>query len=223
MLFTNIPLVRQFLSLIVQDWKGRLAPEQLKVDSASEDRVPLIVGALFGELQPYYLKCLFSYVMMFCSLDKAYAKFYKELGQLNRDAKLAVSPPQAPARTSYIRKVKTIRDISIAHMISDQASPIDAAAAAMWQPMTIQKNAEGKWDLGEMTFGALRLTGTDTKTRVSIKSADFRIQGIEELNTHCLAFIDKWDTVCSSYLSWLTSKLPHATSEARFYQLSERV
>ncbi len=85
-LYFNIPTLWNILQSIELDWKRETEPFQLKINrSTSESERSYHFSRAFIGLQPHYLKCLFSYVMFFVSLESAYDLFYSELDALNRE------------------------------------------------------------------------------------------------------------------------------------------
>ena len=140
MLFSDIPLLWTILDLVVQDWKREVTPLQAAIDNATnENEKRLRALQAFSNLQPYYLKCLFSFVMFFIALERAYKQFHKELDLLNRKPFFRFAHDREPTPTAYIEKVKKIRNISIEHILSTRykITAINSAAAMMWQPMTL--------------------------------------------------------------------------------------
>jgi hypothetical protein len=62
MLFSNIPLLWEILELVVKDWKQAITPMQTAIDNAFNEQERTFYSSQgFYTLQPYYLKCLFSY------------------------------------------------------------------------------------------------------------------------------------------------------------------
>ena len=208
MLFSNIPLLWEILELIVKDWEQAVTPMQSAIDNASNENERtfyLLQG--FRALQPHYFKCLFSYAFSFISLQHAYDQFYKELKDLSKPS-LKVKCIPKPKRTPYIRKVEMIRNISIAHMDSKKAKPIDVEAATMWQPMTLAKGTSKSWDLNKMTFGGFKVTSHNSSGNIVDQSTDLEINGIIEMDNQCRDYLDKYDRVCAKYLAKIQAKLP---------------
>jgi hypothetical protein len=209
MLFSNIPLVWEILDQITQDWKREVTPFQKAVDDSTiESEKQWHVYQAFHDLQPCYLKCLFSYSMFFVALKKAYDLFYNELSALNRKPQFGIVCEEKPKPNAYIKKVWRIRDISISHIGSKSSKKIDSLAAMMWQPLVLQKDIIGSWDLDKLTFGGMKLRGRDTTGNVISESADMEIGGIPELSAECSNYLDRYDQICAGYLSTMCAKLP---------------
>ena len=205
--------------MIVQDWQHEVTPLQAFIDSASDENESLVHALhAFSALQPLYFKCLFSYVMFFVSLEEGYARFYEQLNVLNRKPFLQVKHAKKPNPTAYIKKIRRIRNLSIAHMHSRRASSADSAAAAMWQPMTLGGTIGRTHDLNKMTFGAMQLTLRDSAGNAIDQAADFEVRGIPEMDRLCKAYIDKYDRVCADYLSEIHSSLPITIGDEQYFE-----
>lgn len=218
-LYSNIPMVWDFLELIVNDWKRQTATFQDAINDAQPEGEQVYHSSkAFIELQPYFLKCLFSYVMFFVALDNAYGLFYQELNQLNRKPFLRVSHDKPPKANIYIEKVRFIRNVSIVHLGSDKVRPIDALAAMMWQPLVWGKNQDEDWNIDKITFGGAKLVIHDSSGNVAGQAVDLEIAGIPELHMACLDYLDEYDRVCSEYLDEILKKLPITYNETRYYR-----
>lgn len=214
-LLANISSLWRFLELVVEDWKRHKAAFQEPIDRALNGEVLFYhrVNA-FAEIQPYFLKCLFSYAMFFEVLDQAYEQLYAELNVLNHQVELNVQHAKPPRRSTFVEKVKRIRDWSIAHprsiahSRSRHASAIDSLAGASWTPMAWDA-AEGQaWDLEKLTFGAFRWRSRDRAGNVKAEAADFEIKGILEMDRQCTDYLQDFDAGCAEYLSAILARLP---------------
>jgi hypothetical protein len=210
-LLANIPTMWDMLKLTVQDWEREAAPLQKQIDSASSEGEELyFLTQAFINLQPYYLKCLFSYVMLFCSLESAYDLLYQQINKLNKNPCFQIQHDKKPKTNSYIKKVWDIRDISIAHVGDPKKnhSKIDSLAAMSWQPMTLSKQADSSWDVEKLSFGSGKHILKNESGSVLEESSDFEINGILEVHSHCMKYIDKYDQVCADYLGGIITTLP---------------
>jgi hypothetical protein len=207
------------LDLVLQDWKREKTPLQAAIDNASDENEKMFhTLQAFSKLQPYYLKCLFSYTMFFIALEGAYTEFYKELNELNRKSFFRVKHDKPPKTTAYIEKVRMIRNISIVHIGSRKESAINSAMAMMWQPMTWSKGITEPWNLDEMTFGEGKLVSRDAAGIVKHQSDDFEIKGILEMDGHCRAYLEQYDNVCADYLKTIHAKLPMVINDEQYYE-----
>jgi hypothetical protein len=178
-LFSNIPLTRKMLQMVVEDWGREASTIQLHLDNLSnENEKTIYVAQAFFSLQPLFLKCLFSYAMFFVVLERIYGKFYQELTLLNKEPFFQVKHLKRPIADSYIEKVRRIRNYSIAHIDSPRTDGATAAAASMWQPMTISKEPDRPWNIDKLTFGSLRITQYDDAGQIKGRSEDLEIAGI---------------------------------------------
>jgi hypothetical protein len=218
-LFSNIRLLWQILQLVLEDWSREAAPLQKEVDSAqSDNQQPFHVTKALASLQPLYLKCLFSYSMFFIALEGAYGLFYEELNSINKNAFFQVKHNKRPKSNAYIEKVRRIRNIAIAHIGSRKVKAVDAAAAMMWQPMTLERNCNTPWNLDAMAFGEMRLNVRDQRGNLVDQSDDFEVKGIPELDRNCRQYLDDYDHVCSDYLAAIHAKLPITVGDESYYQ-----
>lgn len=210
-LLENIPMMWDMLKLTVQDWEREVASFQEQIDNASsEGEETYLLTHAFIYLQPYYLKFLFSYVMLFCSLEDAYNLLYKQIDELNENPCFQILQEKKPIANNYIKKVRKIRNISIAHVGNPKKrySKIDSLAAMSWQPMTLSKQADKPWDVEKLTFGSGKRIRKNESGSVLEESSDFEINGILELHNHCMKYIDKYDQVCANYLRGIIITLP---------------
>jgi hypothetical protein len=217
-LFSNIPMLRKFLELTVEDWRLAASPFQSRIDnSLTESEQFYHKGKAFVDLQPYYLKCLFSYVTFFVALEHAYHLFYSELNVLNKESFLRVPHNKPPKKNAYIEKVRRVRNISIAHIGSDKAnSKVTASAAMMWKPMTWGAELGQPWNLDNMTFGEFKIVVRDPAGTVVEQSDDLEIRGIIEVDVMCTAYLDEYEEVCADFLHAIAQKLPYETNNFRY-------
>ncbi len=218
MLFSNIPMLWMFLEMVVQDWHRYVEPYQVAVDNADIFSKSFHVASGFLELQPYYLKCLFSYVLFFVALDGAYQTFYDELATLAKKLGLNNSDFVKPQRSPYIQKVRNIRNLSIAHIGSKKAKPIDTAAAMMWQPMSMSPNAEGRIDFSTLTFGDANLISRNKSGETVEQSLDLKVGGIPELDLHCREYLSEYDYNCTNFLKLIHSNLPIQIGDEYYFE-----
>lgn len=210
MLFSNIPLLWNIISMVVQDWERESTPFQETINkSTSEGERLFHVLQSFMKLQPYFLKCLFSYTLFFVSLENAYDLLYAELNALNRRLGIRVKHEKRPKPSQYIKKVKRIRDLSIAHMGSHKkASEVNVFSAMLWQPLTWITDSSGPWHVNEITFGNGEIISRDSQGNLLGKSDDHKIQGISEMNIYCMEYINEYDRICAEYFNNIKGKLP---------------
>ena len=203
-LYNNIPLLHRFLEEALEDWLRAVEPYQVKLDSWDGEQVDWgNLSSGFMELQPFLLKSLFSYAFFFVSADNAYKNFYSRLNRANNLSGIRLKHQKPPHETPFVCKIHTIRDIAIAHMPSEKASPIDAFAAMSWQPMALSWNDEGPPDLERLTFGCGQFRGTDASGS-RVVSQDLEVPGIKTAHhDHCLPYLEDFDQVCCEYLQAL--------------------
>ncbi len=216
-LYTNIPMLWSILESIVQDWNREAEPFQLSIDkSVKENERIYYIGQVFLKLPPHYFKCLFSYVLFFVSLESAYDLLYEELNALNRLPIFKVKHHKKPQRSSYIEKVRSVRNISIAHIGSKEVPPIDARAGMMWEPLSLAKSKDTSWNINQLSFGSGKLSTRDSAGNITKQSVDLEIQGIPALHSQCMDYIDRYDEVCANYLEALAEKLPIDDGDNRY-------
>lgn len=207
-LFTNIPILHCILAEVVDDWLRAVEPYQMDVDAAGTESERLfVVSSGMGELQPSFLKCLFSYAFFFVSADHAYANFYRELNRANNLSGVRIQHRSPPKKSPFVSKIVNIRNISIAHMPSAKAEPINAAAGMEWKPMSLSYPNGGRPDLEKLAFGSGRLRFTDA-TGESRQSLDLEVEGMKTPHfEHCLPYLEQYDKACCEYLHALQTAL----------------
>ncbi len=127
-LLENIPVYHIILDEIVEDWRRAYAPRQDEIDTAASSGTDwtFYASKAFMELQPSFLKCLFSYAMFFVATERAYSALWAQLNRINREYRL--SHPKQPQANALIKKVRTIRNLAVAHPCSNKVSAIDSYA-----------------------------------------------------------------------------------------------
>ena len=122
--FDNIPMLHRIMEEVLEDWLRVVEPYQDQIDTSSDEgSKTFAVTSGLMELQPFMLKCLFSYAFFFVAADNAYAYFYRELNRANNLLGLRLKHGKPPKKSSLVTKINTIRDIAIAHFPSEKAEP----------------------------------------------------------------------------------------------------
>ncbi len=216
-LFSSIPLLWEMLDLVVQDWRREADPLQEQINIAKTEGEELyFVAHAFNDLPPYYLKCIFSYVFFFIALEETYNLFYSELNRLNRELVFRVAHDKKPKRNDYIEKVRLVRNISIAHIGSDEVSRINSRAGMMWLPLSLVKKSGEKSNLGNMAFCDWKLMSRNAAGNLIDRSTDLSIKGIPELHRYCTKYLEEYDNVCAKYLEAIIAKLPVTVGDGRY-------
>lgn len=198
-LLENLPTLHLILEEVARDWLRAVEPYAARL-AAKTESADYVVSTAFIDLQPSLLKCLFSYVFFFVAADRAYGALYASLHLANRTLRVAHGKP--PKTTPLVEKAHSIRNWSIAHFPSNEASDIDAHAAMSWSPMTLSKPNEGEWNLQNLTFGGFRLSYTDNDGNI-VQSRDFEVQGLHDLHQECRDYLEAFDAMCVAYMNAL--------------------
>jgi len=209
------------LNLILEDWNREAQPFQSKIDASQDENEELYyIVRVFKELPPHYFKCLFSYVMFFIALNNAYDKLYTELNKLNRKPFLQIRHDKKPKFNKYLKKVKEVRNIAIAHIGSNKVRDIDSRAAMMWLPLALGKPIGESFDINDLTFNPRKLVTRNSDNQMIEESMSLEIGGIPELHQHCMEYLQEYDEVCVDYLKSIIEKLPRETENGRYYPFS---
>lgn len=220
MLFGNISMLGKFLQMIVQDWKRDATSFQTQIDASTNGgEAMFIMSKAFLELQPLCLKCLFSYAFFFTSLEDAYLRFYAELNYLNRQLRVKHDSP--PARGSFIEKVRTVRNYSIAHIGSNRKGVLNRHSAMSWQPMTLSKGTGEKWNLDDLTFGSMKWSVYDAHGKLIDQSDDIEITGVPKMDRLCSEYLGDYERLCSAYLEAVHARLPIKINNVRYYSFRQ--
>jgi len=206
-LFENIPMLHWMLTEVVRDWRRAVSPYQEHVDSVEGESAKMhAVSSGFMALQPMFLKCLFSYAFFFVSVDNAYAHFYEKLKSAKCRVGLKREPKVRPTKTAMVKKIRSIRNISVAHFPSDKSPLIDALAAMSWTPMSLTLPRGCRPNLEELTFAPGCFRGKDASGN-SIRSKDLEVSGLRTLHQECFSYLEKYDRVCFEYLRELHKQI----------------
>ena len=150
--------------------------------------------------------------MFFCALLSAYRRCYSDLNAMNRYSGLQVKHKHEPKLNDYIRKVVTIRDISIVHMgnpddKTDQGT-VNWIAATLWNPVGLAWTPGTKASVENLELFSGNLEVKDTSGRVTHRSIDLQIKGVQEMDRECHAYLSVFDSVCADYLMSIGQHLP---------------
>ena len=206
LLLADISILSDMLKLIVQDWEREYAPfqESLNLTISHKAKLSLAIP-WFLKIQPLYLKCLLSYALFFVSLQNAYEILYEELKHFNNTLKLGVNLAKQPTNNSFIKKIRRVRNLSIAHLRSDkEPNKANVTSSMMWQPLTMTINDSG---ICEIIFGNGRITSYDHDGNCIEKSDDFQVE-IGDMIMQCTKYINEYEQVCGEYISKIKTKLP---------------
>ena len=217
--YNNISILLKILDLIVTDWELIAVPNQEIIDqSKSEIEAFQNVSKAFINLQSYYLKCLFSYALFFCSLKNVYDNFFRDLNEINNKSCFRVKRKKKPRESDYIKKVRNIRNLAIAHIGSKKTKLINSKAAMTWQPMVLGKKVNGKWDINQIVFGSGKWSSVSLSGEtIDQQTIDLKITSIYELHSNCSEYLIKYDEICSNYLDEIIKKLPVSDDDCDYY------
>ena len=212
-LLSYIPILHDILGDVLQDWLRAVEPYQSQIDNAVDDSARLYaVSSGFMELQRPFLKSLFSYAFFFVAIDQAYDHLYEELNDANFLSGLNLKHSKNPQKSSFVKKICTIRNSSIAHFPSEKPTVIDGFAAMSWQPTALSWKPGDPPDLEKLTFVLGCFRGTDSRGH-KVESQDLEVSGIKTMHyDHCLPYLERYDKVCYEYLSSLNAALSQTTS-----------
>ena len=208
LLFGNIPMIHDFLEQVLADWLRAVEPYQRQVDRAQKgDQQTIAAATALFELHHTWLKCLFSYAFFFRAADEAYEEFYAGLNKANSSPQLQLGHGKPPKKSSFVKKIVRIRNVSIAHTPSakELSSSIDAHAAKLWGPGRLGWNSQKVPDLEKITFrsGTLRWRHADGTVE---EAQDLEVEGLKATHhDHCLPYLEQFDKMCCDYLKKLQS------------------
>lgn len=206
-LFDNIPILREVLVLIIDDWNRDTEPNQRAIDQAPIEDVYHRLRVMV-ELRARFAKCLFSYALFFEALCKTYGEFYSDLNHLNRQQGLRLKHAKRPQQGPDLDRIKIIRNVGIAHPLDpDQGvDELTAEAASFWHP-TLANPIGERPQVADLIFGGFRLNRHDAKGEVIEQSSDIEVR-IPEMHTRCMAYLDEYDQTCADYLNAIIERLP---------------
>ena len=205
-------MLHRILEEILEDWLRAVEPYQRQIDDADDNSAMHYAGLSgFVDLQPLLLKFLFSYAFFFVATDNAYEHLYAELNRANNVSGLNLKHDKPPTETPFVKKIRMIRNIAIAHFPakpSKKVSALDAFAAMSWEPMSLSWSNGGRPDLEILTFAPGHFRGTDDSGQ-SICSQDLKVPGVRIAHyQHCLPYLNQYDKVCCDYLQALQAAMP---------------
>lgn len=205
----NIPTLHWILEQVVEDWLRAVEPYQAQIDKMGSNPDMSLTNILDGlsELQAPFLKCLFSYAFFFVAADTAYTNL---LRRLNRARDLSGLNPESPcprSREPFVKMIRTIRNIAIAHISSGDTDSIDSFSAMTWNPMSLSSVSGGRPDLENLAFAPGYFRGTDASGR-NVRSQDLEVSGLKTPHYgHCLPYLESYDEICCDYLKELQAAL----------------
>ena len=208
-LLQNIPTLHWILEQVVEDWLRAVEPYQAQIDKMGSNPDISFTNSLvgFSELQAPFLKCLFSYAFFFVAADTAYTNLLKRLNRARDLSGLDLKSPDPPSREPLVKKIRTIRNVAIAHISSGDTDSIDNFSAMTWNPMSLSSVSGGRPDLEKLTFAPGYFRGTDASGR-DVRSQDFEVSGLKTPHYgHCLPYLESYDEICCDYLKALQAEM----------------
>ena len=205
----NIPTLHWILEQVVEDWLRAVEPYQAQIDKMGSNPDMSFNHSLdgFSELQAPFLKCLFSYAFFFVAADTAYKNLLKSLNRARDLSGLDLKSPNPPCQKPFVKKIRTIRNIAIAHIPSGDTDSIDSFFAMGWNPMSLSSVSGGRTDLEKLTFAPGYLRGTDASGR-DVRSQDLEVSGLKSPHYgDCLPYLESYDEICCDYLKELQAAL----------------
>lgn len=206
----NLPVLHQILESIVQDWHNSVNDYERHM-AQETDFAEYIAASAIKELQPAFLKCLFSYVFFFVSAENAYDYLYSDLRKADT---FKCRHRSQPERTATIKKARRIRNISIAHFPNQEnrVSEADTFASICWDMLTLSRsNEEQTYDLSQLTFGGFRINSVDRAGKVT-QSQDIEVRGLDDLHRECFSYLEQYDEICCEYLNNLRAAVVSANA-----------
>ncbi len=208
-LLSNISMLHQFLDLVVGDWERAVEPHQERIDGAKDhNRKRIQIQRSYMQIKPVFLKCLFSYLFFFRSLDLAYEKVYDELEDLHSGFPF-VPFGRKPNETKYIENIIKLRNIAISHLPSNrEKNQANRIHAMNWDLNVIAIQEEDSFQLINITFQDFKsvITGPDGER---IESDLTGINGIPEMHHKCSEYLIKYNETCWNFLDGVRRNLPH--------------
>jgi hypothetical protein len=159
LLQNNVSLLHNFLDLEIEDWNRVSSPVQKDIDETSEKGALIFTGIeAFIKLEPYFLKCLFSYAFFFVSLENCYKNLYNELIELGKNPKYRVEHSKRPRRSPDLENLFRVRNWSIAHIgEANTKNKEDKIALMSWTPVLVSKINSNSWDYNKILFETLNV------------------------------------------------------------------
>ena len=208
-LLQNIPTLHWILEQVVEDWLRAVEPYQAQIDRMGSNPVMSFNHSLdgFSELQAPFLKCLFSYAFFFVAADTAYKNLLRRLNRARDLSGLNLTSPNPPCQKPFVKKVRTIRNIAIAHISSGDMDSIDNFSAMTWNPMSLSSVSGGRPDLEKLTFAPGYFRGTDASGQ-DVRSQDLEVSGLKTPHYgYCLPYLESYDKICCDYLKALQAAM----------------
>ena len=213
-LLSDISMLHKFLDLVVEDWQRAVAPFQEKIDDAkNQNQKRYQILQSYMKVKPVFLKCLFSYLFFFRSLDLAYEKAYCELEDLHLGFPFVLFGLK-PKRTNYIQNIIKLRNIAITHLLSDrEKNQANKLHAMNWDLNVIAIKEENSFQLIDITFQDFKsvITGPDGE---KIESDLTGINGIPEMHQKCSDYLLKYNETCWNFLDGVRRNLPLKKTES---------
>ncbi len=211
-LLHNFRFLHYFLEEVYSDWKRASQPYQVDIDqSAPEMDFNYSTGKAFLELQPIFLKTVFSYVMFFIAAASAYEQLYSQLNEANHLTRAHVKHHKPPRENRTIRNIQRARNWSIVHMNSSKADELTSVSAISWQPLSWGKRSTEKWDVDKLQFGTFRRVLRSPDGEILKESKDIELPGISKLHETSMAYLEKYNAICSDYLDSLHIHVSEST------------
>lgn len=212
-LLAGISKLWRFLEMVNQDWQMASQAYQGELDQNPGDVV--LIGRTKHELNDVFLKCMFSFVLLAVSLENAYSELNAEVDSLQQLCCPHLASPNKPPRTDYFDKVRSLRNLTIAHMNSTHmVHRIDKANAHFWD--VDWPYAPGKPDVGKFAFKLTPLRFQDDSAQLEVEPRDFSIESFDELYSETINYLKTVDQYYCDRLTDVMNCLPVDTEEFTF-------
>jgi hypothetical protein len=213
--FGNISTLWIILEQIVNDWKSE-ANKYPKSVASKPGKELLEFHDAFETIKPFYIRCLFSYVVFFFMLENGYNYVYSQLNWMNKKLCLNLPHGKLPSRPDFVRTLWRIRNFSVAHWAdTEKRQCIDALEGRDFGIFCALES--GQYELAQLQFGLTGATRDDEASGKTERSKDRRTKPLLETHTLCSNYLKELDGVCSDYLSDIKARLPTSLDACQYY------
>ncbi len=232
-LFRNIPLLWGILDRLVVDWHGVAIESQTIIDTACKNDGPdgarTAFNSLYEHIQSHFIQSLFSYVMLFLTLEDAYDCLYRSLEDLNDHTRLHVDHRRRPSEPDIRRRIGLVRNKSIAHLgqrvtgrslrpFTTQLGSedvVDSVSGLRWD-LAYPTRADGTPIVEDIVFGGVGVILENRFQGEVFRSKDREVGPLRLVHDVLGAYLADYDEVCADYLTSIHARLPVEVDGARY-------
>jgi hypothetical protein len=151
------------------------------------------------EIKPYYLKCFFSYIYFWDSLEKSYEYLKNQLNSISQELKIKIIKIKKIEPFIYMEQFQIIRDFALAHPLSpdeelNSVEKLNNYVVNFWEFSHISRDNKNPENI-YFEFG-FRTKAKEKDAESFIESNNFQIPDLRIIHNDCIQYFNRFDKAC---------------------------